>query len=76
MPLLMPRITRVSPDALNISCWWFSSDTLLVQESPRESIFKDRYFESGIDATKQFKDPAQIVYKEINIISIMLMKFD
>ena len=35
-----------------------AGDSQVVQESSRESLFKDRYFVSGIDATKRFKDPA------------------
>ncbi len=41
-----------------------ASDSLVVQESPWESLFKDGYFVSGIDAgigsgiAKWFKDPA------------------
>ena len=43
MPIPMPRITRESPHALNDD----TSDSLVIQESPRESLFKDRYFVSG-----------------------------
>ena len=35
-------------DALNDRCREFSSDSIVVQESPRESLFKDRYFVCGI----------------------------
>ena len=41
-----------------------AGDSLVVQESPRESLFKDHYFVSGIYSgigsgiAKQFKDPA------------------
>ena len=36
------------------------SDSEVVQESPRESLFKVRYFVNGRDIgiAKQFKDPA------------------
>ncbi len=62
------RITRESPDALNDQCWWYSSDSEVVQESPRESLFKDRYFVRGIGISsgigsciaKWFKDPAKL----------------
>ncbi len=33
-----------SPAALNDRCHWSSSDSEVVQESPRESLFKDCYF--------------------------------
>ena len=38
-----------------------AGDSLVVQESPRESLFKDRYFVSriGNGIAKRFKDPAQ-----------------
>ena len=42
-----------------------ASDSLVVQESPRELLFKDRYFVSGrgigrgSGIVKRFKDPAQ-----------------
>ncbi len=52
---------KESPDALNDRCRWFSSDSEVVQESPRESLFKDRYFVSGIGSgiAKRSKDLAQ-----------------
>ena len=40
-----------------------AGDSEVVQESPRESLFKDRYFVSwrgiGSRIAKRFKDPAQ-----------------
>ncbi len=42
------KITRESRDTLNDRCRWFSSVSLVVQKSPRESLFKDCYFVSGI----------------------------
>ncbi len=44
----LPRITRKSRDALNDRCQRFSSDSIVVQESPRESLVRDHYFVSGI----------------------------
>ena len=64
-------MTIESLAALNVRCWLSSSDSEVVQESTRESLFKDRYFVSGrgigsgID--KQFKDPALINYTNICI---------
>ena len=52
-------ITRESPAALNDA-----RDSQVVQESPRESLFKDRYFVSGrgigsgSGIAKRLKDPA------------------
>ncbi len=69
MPLPMLVITRESPDALNDRCRWFSGDSLVEPESPRELLFKDRYFVGGNGSgigggigggiAKRFKDPAQ-----------------
>ena len=60
--MLLPRITRESPDALNDRWRCLSNDSLVVQESPIESLFKDRYFVGGIGSglAKRFKDPAQV----------------
>ena len=60
MPLPMPRIARESPDALIDRCRRFSSDSEVVQDPPEESLFKDRYFVSGIGTgiAKRFKEPA------------------
>ncbi len=44
-----------------------ASDSLVVQELPRVSVFKDRYFvsscciSSGSGFAKQFKDPALLL---------------
>ena len=40
-----------------------ASDSLVVQESPRESLFKDHYFVSGSGSgiAKRFKYPAQYI---------------
>ena len=37
-----------------------AGDSQVVKESPRESLFKDRYFVSGIDAATRFKDSAPV----------------
>ncbi len=37
-----------------------AGDSEVVQESPRESLLKDRYFVSGI--AKRFKDPALVIF--------------
>ena len=44
---IFPESPRESPAALNDRCRRFSSDSEVVQESPRESLFKDSYFVSG-----------------------------
>ena len=46
-----------------------AGESQVVQESPRESLFKDHYFVSGIGSgiAKRFKDPAQEI-KSITII--------
>ncbi len=49
------QIYRESPDALNNQ----AGDYEVVQESPRKSLFKDRYFVSGI--AKRFEDPSLII---------------
>ena len=62
-------ITRESPAALIDRCRWFSSDSEVVQESPRESLFKDCYFVSGCGIgsgiAKRFKDPAQVNFWDL-----------
>ena len=74
MPLPLPRITRESPDGLNDRCRGFSSDSEVVQESPRESLFKDRYFVTGIGSgigsgiAKRFKAPALNIFHYIKDI--------
>ncbi len=50
--------------ALNDQCRWFSSDSEVVQESPRESLFKDRYFVSRRGIAKRFKDPVLVCERE------------
>ncbi len=87
MPLPMPRIPRELLDAIGDQCRWFSSDYLVVQESPRESLFKDRYFVSGIGSgiAKRFKDSALINFTchyftiatlEIFVLSTTATKLD
>ncbi len=58
-----------SPDALNDRCRWFPSNSLVFKESPREGLFKDRYFVRGIGSGTGtgtgiaiwFKDPALVI---------------
>ena len=48
----------------------------MVQESPRKSLLKDRYFVTGIGSgiAKRFKDPAQVTASEhtLNFIFLVL----
>ena len=64
-----------------------ASDSEVVQESPRESLFKDRYFVSGIGSgiAKRFKDSALINFTchyftiatvEILVLSTATTKLD
>ncbi len=73
----MPIITRETPDALNDRCRWFSSDSLVVKESPRESLFKDRYSVNGIGSgiAKRLKDPAQVPANSFNMQDPFLLSF-
>ncbi len=73
---------RESPPSLNDRCWWFFSDSEVVQESHRESLFRYRFFVSscGIDSGscigKRFKDTAldkQIIQYNLCIKSENLM---
>ncbi len=53
----------------------------MVQDSPRESLFNDRFFVSGMDdgIAKRFKDPAQVALlylleSDITILCLFLVR--